>query len=165
MITNATLDEAVKIKGMLAGSFVSGSFITNEFAANDLDLVVSESVWVKASDEITNKFPGTVQSSEQVDRYNDNSGEREEEFYEVYGIYYTEKNVNIVVVKDYMYSAYYAAMMELKRHPDMYQTREQRVAMHKRFKDIVKEMLRGQQLAEATEKPADVRSSEGPIFY
>lgn len=139
-----TEKDKAALSGVVAsfdGAFVTGSYLVNPDKANDIDVVVpllAWKLWISETDRYWNvsgvKF--TLQESDEDDNYAD----AENEMYEL-AEHWRGGGINLLIVRDTFVPAYKAAAVRLSTNPKAYDTREKRVEVHQRMKQIIRDML------------------------
>lgn len=141
MITQADKDAIVGVVDAFDGAFISGSYLVDKAKANDIDVVVPLLAWRLWVSE--NESYGTVggvkfelQESESEDHYAD----EDNEMHELHS-HWRGGGINLLIVRDMFIPAYKAASYRLQASPKAYDTREKRVEVHQRMKQVIRDML------------------------
>ena len=135
-VTEEDIEIARTILDTYEGSFVGGSYIVNSEEANDIDILISPDQWYKNYLWLKSAYPQW--------KYKDNgaidAGYSQD--HEINVVAYVGK-VNLIVSKPDFIPAYKAAVVEMRRNPELYQTRDERVELHQSFKNKIREMING----------------------
>jgi hypothetical protein len=106
-------------------AFLGGSYLTNPSTANDIDLVIAESEYFDYQEDFWQFFQVPNSS---------------EEYTGIHEIAWTERfrGLNLLIVKDMFIPAYIEAAERMQKSPGLYQTRQQRVNLHQKLKNIIR---------------------------
>lgn len=126
-------DNAARIKD-ITGGIVAGSVHVSIENANDIDIVVSHEKWNQFCRDFSVKDFGLVRTDIE------NDATYEIEAYELIEVWSLGK-VNILVYNPDFIPAIKAAIRDMKRSPMRYDTREKRIDLHQKYKQIIRDML------------------------
>lgn len=139
MVRKVTIEDVNKALTIttMCGAFIGGSFIVNSEEANDIDVVIGSSEYgsIKKTYTFLEDFEPSLVEQEVSTEY--------DHIYELIATY-KYKGVNLLVVRDEFIAAYKGAVVEMMNNPDEYQTREARIELHQRYKQVIRDMLKGE---------------------
>lgn len=125
--------KAVLMMTMMPGAFIGGSYLVDPDKANDIDVVVSSSVWQLVAQTVLDAYgPSEMRFAERKEEYEGNPDVQE--------IHYFGR-VNLIVATEEMIAAYKAAAREMKNNPELYPTRHDRIELHQHYKRQIRQWL------------------------
>lgn len=112
-------------------TFIGGSYITNPESANDIDIIISAELDYKAVAEHFGMERQAVGS------------EISQEYLETHAIVaiYLKGSTSLLVVRPHYIPAYRAAVRDMRNDPELYQTREERIDLHKHYRKQIEQMM------------------------
>lgn len=106
-------------------AMIGGSYVVNPEQANDIDIIVHE--FLHHPEWLNNLGFVALQKGDKD--YDEIDHVRLINVYERYAV--DEKKVNVIVVGAAFWPAYVGAIQWMKYYPHLYQTREQRIELHR----------------------------------
>lgn len=118
------------------GSFIGGSYVVDPKTANDVDIVINELVF---SDLLATSL-GFYTLKAGDSKYDNIDFERLKNVYEGHdrGV-----KINLLVIGAIFWPAYMGAINQMQMNPDQYRSREERIAIHKRYCSMVRDIAKG----------------------
>lgn len=128
-ISTSALRSASHFVSKVPGTFIGGSFVVNPTEANDIDIVVPLSTWLTACKEKI--IPNAVDILTHDDKYN--------EEVQTYALAecWQWGDIQFLAIRDDYIPAYRAAVQEMLANPELFQERDDRIAAHKKHRDVI----------------------------
>lgn len=131
-LSAADVSLAQKIVTIFTDTFIGGSYITNPESANDIDVICSGA---EDYQKIADYFGMSLAPV---------ASEISDEYRKTHAIIhiYIKGGTSLLVVRPHYIPAYKAAVRDMRNNPELYQTREERIDLHKHYRKQVEEMMR-----------------------
>jgi hypothetical protein len=133
-LTDEDIAFADEVLALCPGSFLGGSYVVKGRAAHDIDVVIPNHRWAELRKALSGRIV-KVRTDIPTEAEDISDLPDDERLVTVYRRW----NVDLLVIHDMYVPTYQEAVRQMTDSPDLYQDREERVALHVRLADAVRE--------------------------